>query len=189
MTGLLFVRFFDFGSAQQIIDTDPVVVCQFVQRGYRDIQLAKLIVGIGRLVDLQMIRHCFLGEVVILPQISETVLVHIITLGYYAIREYPLLTFKGITLKILEGVIEMIDRLHQIYSQLWPEPSETELYIMELQETCDNLEQRLLDVAGQLPDDTGRLIESYICNRGELELYSITQAFKAGRKIIGQKES
>ena len=82
----------------------------------------------------------------------------------------------------------MKDRLHQVYSQLWPEPSDTELYIMELQETCNNLEQRLLDVAEQLPDETGRLIESYICNREELELYSITQAFKAGRKIIGQKE-
>ena len=76
----------------------------------------------------------------------------------------------------------MTDRLSQLYNQLWSNPSDEELYIMELQEKCSGLEQRLLDKAGERPDEIGRLIESYVYYRGELELYSITQAFKAGQK-------
>lgn len=82
----------------------------------------------------------------------------------------------------------MIDKLNQLYDQLWPEPSETELRIMELQEQCAHLEQQLLDAADNLPYETKALIESYIYNRAEPELYSVNHAFKAGRKIGGYKD-
>ena len=82
----------------------------------------------------------------------------------------------------------MTDKLNQIYAQLWPEPSETELRIMELQDECAHLEQQLFDVAENLPYEVKVLIESYIHERAELELHSITQAFKAGRQIGGYKE-
>lgn len=81
----------------------------------------------------------------------------------------------------------MTDKLNQLYDQLWPEPSDLELRVMELREECADLEQRLLDAAGSLPYETKMLIESYIYTRAELELYSVNQAFKAGRKIGGHK--
>ena len=78
--------------------------------------------------------------------------------------------------------------LNQLYDQLWPEPSETELRVMELRVECADLEQQLLDAAETLPYETKALVDSYILTRAELEIYSLKQAFQAGRKIGGHKE-
>ena len=82
----------------------------------------------------------------------------------------------------------MVDRLNEVYGQLWPEPSQTELRVMELQDECARLEQRLMDAAEELPDEIKMLINSYILTRAEMELYSVVQAYKSGRKIGGHKD-
>lgn len=82
----------------------------------------------------------------------------------------------------------MRNRLTDVYNELWSEPSEHELRIMELQESCADLERRLLALAETLPYESKALIESYIYNRAELELYSVTQAFKTGRKQGGHRD-
>lgn len=82
----------------------------------------------------------------------------------------------------------MTDKLNGIYGRLWPDPSETERYVLEKQEACAHLEQKLLEAAESLPKETRDLITSYIYAREELELCSVVQAYKAGQKT-GSRES
>ena len=82
----------------------------------------------------------------------------------------------------------MTNRLNRIYDQLWPEPSETELRVMELRVECADLEQRLLDASDSLPYEIKALIDSFIDTRAELEIYSLEQAFQSGRKVGGHRE-
>ena len=77
----------------------------------------------------------------------------------------------------------MTNKLKEVYNQLKSIPTEKELRIMELEEDCAYLEQKLLDAAENLPYETKALIESYIYNRAELELHNITHAFQAGRRF------
>ena len=66
-----------YGSAsQQIVDADAVEIRQLVENGYGNIQLAPLIIRIGRLMDLQKIRKCFLLDIVVLTQVTQPVLIH-----------------------------------------------------------------------------------------------------------------
>ena len=81
----------------------------------------------------------------------------------------------------------MTDNLKRIYGQLRPEPDENAQHILELLEECDRLEHQLVKTAKNLPPETDELIKRYIYSRGELELYSVTQAYKAGQKAGRQR--
>ena len=82
----------------------------------------------------------------------------------------------------------MTDNLKRIYGRLWSEPDENEQHILELQEECDCLEQQLIKAAKNLPGEIEKLIERYIYSREELELYSVTKAYKAGQKSDRERE-
>lgn len=50
----------------------------------------------------QKLCNKFLAFVIVLAKIAQSILIHTITHRYYAIRDNPLLTFKGISLKLKE---------------------------------------------------------------------------------------
>lgn len=78
------VGLFDSGATQKIINADTVEICQLVQNSHRCIYLPQLIVGVGCLMDLKIVSKIFLLQILIFPQITQTILVHIITPKYYA---------------------------------------------------------------------------------------------------------
>ena len=81
MRSSLGIRLLFRRPAQQIIDAAIIVVRQLVQGTDGNVQLAQLIVGIGRLVDLQQLRQGGLLQVMVFPEIPQSVSVHNITLG------------------------------------------------------------------------------------------------------------
>jgi len=83
--GLLFRR-----SAQQIVDTGVIVICQLVQDIDRNVQSAQFVIGICGLMDLKMVRQSGLLQVMVLPKVPQSVSVHSIT--------HKLLCFKGYSL-------------------------------------------------------------------------------------------
>ena len=94
------IRLLFTGSPQKIVDAGAVKIRQLMQYGDGNVQLSKLIVGICGLMDLKIVCQRSLVQVTILPKVTQSVLIHNITHKYYASRDIPLLTFKGISLKL-----------------------------------------------------------------------------------------
>ena len=94
------IRLLFTSSPQKIVDACAVKISQLVQHSDGNVQLPKLIIGICGLMDLKVVCQRSLFQVTIFPEITQSVLIHNITRKYYASRDIPLLTFKGISLKL-----------------------------------------------------------------------------------------
>ena len=94
------IRLLFSSSPQKVVDAGAVKIRQLVQHSDRNVQLSKLIVRICGLMDLKIVCQRSLLQVTILPKVTQSVLIHNITRKYYASRDIPLLTFKGISLKL-----------------------------------------------------------------------------------------
>ena len=77
----------------------------------------------------------------------------------------------------------MEGRLQEIRKQLWEEPSQRELHIMELEEQIGAMEPRVQALVKSLPDAERILLEGYLYALSELELYTVTQEYKRGREL------
>ena len=77
----------------------------------------------------------------------------------------------------------MDDRLSQLRNQLWEESSERELRIRELEEELYGLELRVYEITQALPPEQRSVVEGYIYAMAELEMYTVTQAFKRGKEL------
>ena len=76
----------------------------------------------------------------------------------------------------------MGEERNRICKWLWEEVSEEELRLMELEEQCTRLRNRVLEIAKGLSDDQRIAIEGYIYSEAEWEMYSLFQAYEQGRK-------
>ena len=99
-SSFLRIRLLFTGSPQKVVDAGAVKIRQLVQHSDGNVQLPKLIVRICGLMDLKIVRQGGLFQIPVFPQVAQSVSVHNITHRYYASRDIPLLTFKGISLKL-----------------------------------------------------------------------------------------
>ena len=99
-SSFLGIRLLFTSPPQKIVDAGAVKIRQLVQDTDGNVQLSKLIVGICGLMDLKIVCQRSLLQVTIFPKVTQSVLIHNITRKYYASRDIPLLTIKGISLKL-----------------------------------------------------------------------------------------
>ena len=59
---------------------------------------------------------------------------------------------------------------------------EQNVYLWELREHCDRIEQQLLDISYDLPIEQRMMIEGYIDLRNELEFKSVKLALRFGKQ-------
>ena len=57
---------------------------------------------------------------------------------------------------------------------------------MELEEDLTGLEKQVLSVLEELPQDNRVILESYLYQLAELQMYMVVQSFQKG-KAVGQK--
>ena len=86
----------------------------------------------------------------------------------------------------------MDDRMQEIRDQLYENPSERELYIMELEEQIRALEPALAQIKERLCEADRMTLEGYILAIAELEWHTVVQAYRRGKELgirIGQSRS
>lgn len=77
----------------------------------------------------------------------------------------------------------MNNRMRQMIDQLWEQPDEDELHVRELEDQLSALEPQVQAILQGLPDGERTVLEGFIYGTAELELYTVAQAYKRGRKI------
>ena len=86
----------------------------------------------------------------------------------------------------------MDDRMKEIRDQLYENPSERELYIMELEEQIRALEPALVQIKERLCEADRMMLEGYILGIAELEWHTVVQAYRRGKELgirIGESRS
>ena len=99
----------------------------------------------------------------------------------------PLLTFKGISLKIDVGVICMDDRTLPL-CQMDEDVYSKECEIMILREQCATLEEKVHCILTTLDEEKRITVEEYIRTRGDLEVFMLNKAIRFGKKSAAGKQ-
>lgn len=152
-------------AAKQIVNADIVEICKNMKYIDRDIQPVQLIVGICSLMNLQQFCEIFLLEIIIFPQIAQSILIHKITHNNYAVREITLLLFKGISLKMYfngeRGRCIMNAETQKKYLEVLEKALEDEQYQQLYREYSECI-SRLESMLKQLSEEQAEVVCDYI---------------------------
>ena len=77
----------------------------------------------------------------------------------------------------------MDDRMKKIREELTAEPSERELYIMELEGQLSVLESEVRRILDHLDPGEKTTLEGYLFSMAELEWHTVVQAFQRGKEL------